>query len=154
MCFYLYSNSSSQKISFAPSSSIAQQNRDANLWWQQLSAIGDKTGDANVGHEESLTQNKGILRSSVLGDPNVLEHALTTTPDSVQAVAEAGDMSHIILKLEREVQSEVDAKMRLASTSDVYDKLSEDIKSKSAILAALKSTLRPSGDTLVRLIIL
>jgi hypothetical protein len=55
-------------------------------------------------------------------------------------------MAEVIAKLQREVESEVDAKMRLASTSDVYQHLSEDIKSKSAILAALKATLRPAVD--------
>ena len=40
--------------------------------------------------------------------------------------------------------------MRLASDSHVYEQLSEDIKSKSAILAALKAGLRPARNMVRR----
>jgi len=56
----------------------------------------------------------------------------------------------VIGNLEREVQSEIDAKMRLAKDSEVYEALSEDIQSKSAILAALKATLQPPQSHGVR----
>lgn len=62
------------------------------------------------------------------------------------ATIDDGRMTQVIGNLERELQAKVDAKMKLASDSHVYERLSEDIKSKAAILAALKATLGPVTD--------
>ena len=62
------------------------------------------------------------------------------------AAVDDGRMTQVIGNLERELQAKVDAKMKLASDSHVYERLSEDIKSKAAILAALKATLGPVTD--------
>ena len=53
----------------------------------------------------------------------------------------------MISNFEHEVQQAVDAKMKIAATSDVYGRLSDDIKTKSGILAALKATLHPAVGT-------
>jgi hypothetical protein len=76
-----------------------------------------------------------------------MEEALAPTPQVLELInVDDGKMSSIIVGLEREIQEQVDAKMRLASDSHVYEQLSEDIKSKSAILAALKAGLRPARN--------
>ena len=54
----------------------------------------------------------------------------------------------MIADLEQEIQHEVDAKMKLAVSSNVYEQLSDDVKGKSAILAALKATVEPPRNTM------
>lgn len=133
-----------------PPSATATTTQDARQWWQQLATIGSAVKE---GIHSGAGSSAGGDYHSGGGGPLAIKAALAPTRQVLEAAAvDDGKMSSVIRGLEQEVQAQVDAKMQLASDSHVYEQLSEDIKSKSAILAALKATLRPS-PSMVRLVL-